>query len=372
MTELSTREKIDWLRLARSENVGPVTFTTLLKYYKSAGEALKAIPEMAAKGGQKRKIAIPSLSLIEKEYENTIKLGGDVIASIEPAYPQLLKQIHDFPTVISILGHKNLLNRQAVAIVGSRNATLNGKQIAKKLAYDLSDSGYAVVSGMAMGIDRNAHEGALAHENGATMGVLGCGIDVVYPRENQDIYDELKERGVIISDFPLGMSPHLSHFPRRNRIISGLSLGTLVIEAQKRSGSLITARLALEHNREVFAVPSSPLDPRGQGPNQLIKQGAHLVESVRDILDVLENMPRLQLSEPEEEFCEEIVKPTEADIDRARKIVLENLSPNAIGVDEIIRETGFSHSLVSFVLLELGIAGRIEWLPGNKVSLVIG
>ncbi len=369
---MDIKEKIAWLRLARSENIGPITFRELLKFHGSAQQALEAIPEMAKKGGKKN-ISLCSSETANKEYEKTIAFGGDIITAIEPEYPDLLKQTHGYPPVISIVGDKSLLANQCIAMVGTRNASITGKQIAKKIAYDLTEE-YTVVSGLALGIDKKAHEGALLNLNGKkTIAVIGCGIDVCYPEQNKEVYNQIKEQALIISEFPLSSSPQAMNFPRRNRIISGLSLGVIVIEAQKRSGSLITARMALEQNREVFAVPGSPLDTRGSGPNLLIKQGATLIESASDVLQALETKENFTLKEdflPIEE--PDFSKVSECDIDNARKIILENLSTNSITVDNIIYETGFSHSIVSVVLLELELAGRLEKNSSGSVSLISG
>ncbi len=369
----SNNEKIAWIQLARSENVGPVTFRELLRYYETAVKALAAIPEMASRGG-KRKISLCPYEVALKEYEQTLAFGGDIITSYEDEYPDLLRQIHDYPPVISVIGDKSLLNKQSIGIVGTRNATINGKQLAKKFAFDLADSGYIVTSGMALGIDRNAHEGALLKEGNNTIAVVGCGIDICYPDKNNDIYNEIKERGLIVSEFPLSSSPQAINFPRRNRIISGLSLGVLVIEAQKRSGSLITARLALEHNREVFAVPGSPIDGRSSGPNYLIKQGATLVESAGDIIEGLGNINkrRFILKEPDFEIADPKPKTfSDNEMAEARKIVLENFGANSITFDNIINETGLSYSLISMILLELELAGRIERRPGGMIALIM-
>ncbi len=338
------KEKIAWLRLVRSENVGPVTFRQL--------SALEAIPDMVQRAGGKKKIILCPHDVAQKEYENTIALGGKIIASYEDEYPDLLKEIHDYPPILSVIGDGKILQKKSLGIVGTRNATINGKQIAKKLGYDLAGGGYVIASGLALGIDRAAHEGAIMAGDGNTIAVIGCGVDVCYPEQNKDVYEQIKEKGIIISEFPLGSSPQAMNFPRRNRIISGLSLGIIVVEAQKRSGSLITARLALEQNREVFAVPGSPLDSRGGGPNHLIKEGAVLIESAGDVLDVVDNRSHFVLRENTQTIIEpefEAVKETE--IDSARKIVLENLGVNSITIDNIICETGLSYSLISMILL---------------------
>ncbi len=364
-------EKIYWLQLYRSENIGPATFKDLIRYYKTPKDALQAIPEIAAKGGRKN-IKICPYEVALKEYEKTKDFGGDIIISSQDEYPELLRHISDAPPVLSVIGDVSLLNKQSIAIVGTRNATINGKQFAKKIAYDLVGEDYVVVSGLALGIDRKAHEGALMKNGGDTIAVIGCGIDVCYPERNIDIYEQIKKGGLIVSEFPLGSSPQAMNFPRRNRIISGLSLGVIVVEAQLRSGSLITAKMALEQNREVFAVPGSPLDARGSGPNSLIKQGAHLIENAMDVCEVFKSNRSFVLREESLSIEEpEFSRDTECDIDSARKKVLENFGANSISIDSIIEETGISYSTISLILLELELAGRLERHPGGYVSLIM-
>ncbi len=368
----SDQEKIAWIQLIRSENIGPATFRDLLKFHTTAIKALEALPEMAQRGG-KKKISICPQDVAEKEYEKTLAMGGDIILSNQPEYSSLLREISDFPPVLSVIGNKDLLNKSSVAIVGTRNATINGKQLTRKFAHDLASKDYVVTSGMALGIDRQAHEGALMANGGGTIAVIGCGLDVCYPSENQDIYDKIKEQGLIVSEFPLGSSPQSMNFPRRNRIVSGLSLGTVVIEAQLRSGSLITARMALEQNREVFAVPGSPLDAKGSGPNSLIKQGAMLVESAGDIINGLRRRDEFILCEESSPIqTPDFSMHRTENIDDARKIVLENLSTNSITIDNIIIETGLPYAVISIILLELELAGKLDRQTNGCVSLIMG
>lgn len=369
---MNDNEKISWLRLIRSENVGPVTFRSLLEHFGTAEEAIRRIPEFARKGGRQKPLHIFSLSEAEKEIDALSKFGAELLAFNEPGYPKALAEITDAPPLISILGQKGLLSRNLIAIVGTRNASLNGKNIARQMASDLVKSGWSVVSGLALGIDAAAHEGALfsATETASTIAVLGTGIDVPYPYQNRKIYEQVKEKGLLISDYPLHTKPQPSNFPRRNRIIAGLCAGLVVIEAALRSGSLITANKALEQGRDVFAVPSSPLDPRGQGVNHLIKTGAPLVESAQDILEHLGMLPRLSLSEALDETTVPETKPidiSEASEDAERLRILQELGTTPVSVDALVRETDLPARLISVLLVELELAGQIERLPGNKI-----
>ena len=270
---LSEAERLDWLRLARSENVGPITFFALLERFGSPASVLDALPALARRGGRRRPIKVCARATAEREVEALGRLGGCLIALGEPAYPEPLAAIADPPPVIALRGRADLLAGDCVAVVGARNASANGLHFAERLAADLGEAGLTVVSGMARGIDARAHAGALAT---GTVAVMGGGIDVLYPKENGALFEKLLAEGTVVAEAPLGTVPMGRHFPRRNRIISGLSRGVVVVEGAARSGSLITARLALEQGREVMAVPGSPLDPRASGPNRLIRQGATL------------------------------------------------------------------------------------------------
>lgn len=369
---LAPRERTDWLRLFRSENVGPRTFHRLIERYGSAADALKALPRLASRGGR-GDIKICTEEAAEREQAGLARLGGRLIASVEPAYPARLRAIADAPPLISVLGDASLFSRPTLAIVGSRNASLGGLKLGRDLARDLGEAGFVVVSGLARGIDGAAHHGALA---GGTIAVLAGGIDVIYPKEHEELYRRIAGTGgAIVAEMPLGMSPQARHFPRRNRLISGLALGVVVVEASLHSGSLITARLALEQGREVFAVPGSPLDPRSRGGNDLIRQGAALVESVDDVLRGLESMaaPVAPLAPPDPLP----LLPTEQPpldpgdgSDAHRLIVEELLSPAPILVDEILRICHLPPAIVHSILLEGELAGRLERLPGNRVALV--
>jgi DNA processing protein len=367
---LNPAERLDWLRLLRSENVGPITFYQLLQRFGSAAVALEALPGIARKGGRSAGITICSRAEAERELAALDKAGGRLVAWGEPDYPPALAVIDDAPPLLSIMGDARLLQRRAIAVVGARNASANGRRFARDIASELGRSGFLVVSGLARGIDAAAHQGAL--ETG-TLAVVAGGVDVVYPEENRALHEAIAEHGAIVAELPVGTEPQARHFPRRNRIISGISLGILVVEAALKSGSLITARFALEQGREVFAVPGSPLDPRARGANDLIRGGATLVEGVEDVLNALGG----QLSDPRQPlFTRPVPEPitdgngTQNQLDAARAKVLEGLGPSPVLVDELVRQCQLSPAIVATVLLELELAGRLERQPGNRVTLL--
>ncbi len=364
---LSDQERLNRLRLARSENVGPVTYRDLMAQFGSAGEALEALPALAYRGGRKRSIKVATTALASREMQQARKLGATLLFVGEADYPYLLSQADPPPPVIAVAGALHLLSQPSLALVGSRNASAAGIRMTSDLAHDLGAEGFVIVSGLARGIDTAAHQAALST---GTIAVVAGGIDIVYPRENQALYDAIKEQGVLVSEMPPGIQPQGRHFPRRNRIISGLSRGVIIIEAALRSGSLITARLALEQNREVMAVPGSPLDPRARGANRLIKDGAALIEDARDVLAWLEQTPRPLFSEGEELPYEvpktRLAPPSETD----RNDLLSLLSPTPILQDELIRLSGLSAQIVIAILLELDLAGRLFRDTGQKVALL--
>jgi DNA processing protein len=368
---LSASERLDWLRLIRSENVGPRTFVRLIERFGTAATALAALPDLAKRGGRARPITLCPKADAEREWQAAERAGATMLASCEPGYPRWLAATEDAPPILYMKGNPSLLTRSMVAMVGARNASINGRNLARRIAADLGRAGMVVASGLARGIDTAAHEGALAT---GTVAVLAGGVDVVYPPENLRLYDEIAAAGAVLSEMPPGTQPQASHFPRRNRIVSGLSLGVVVIEASLRSGSLITARLAADQGREVFAVPGSPLDPRAHGPNDLIRNGAVLTESAEDVLRVLSDLLRRPLSEGKRvDFqgaaaCE----PDETELTAARRTILSALGPTPVTVDSLIRECQLSPPVVSMVLLELELAGRLERHPGHKVSLLAG
>lgn len=368
---LSTAEKLDWLRLIRSENVGPITFHRLLEHYGSAGAALQALPDIARRGGRGKPITLASKSVAERELDAAAALGAQVVAHGEPTYPRYLATIEDAPPVIFVRGGVHLLQRPMIAVVGARNASANGRRLARQLAAELAQASYVVVSGLARGIDAAAHEGALA---GGTVAVNAGGVDAIYPPENAKLYEAIVTAGAVVSEMPPGEQPQARHFPRRNRIVSGLAIGVVVVEATARSGSLITARMALEQGREVFGVPGSPLDPRSEGPNRLIRDGAKLVERAADVIDEVNDLLRRPLGEPPpRDFGGRPPSALDIDdaaMDKARAAVTESLGITPVTVDEIIRQCQLSPSMVSQILLELELAGRVERHPGNQVSLV--
>jgi DNA processing protein len=366
---IAETERLQRLRLIRSENVGPITYYALIERFGSAAAALAALPELSRRGGRAKAVKVCPQPDAEREIEALRAAGARLIARGEPDYPPMLAAIDAAPPLIGVLGDVRMTERRAIAVVGSRNASLNGRRFARDISAELGAAGFVVVSGMARGIDAAAHQGAL--ETG-TVAVVAGGIDVVYPKENAELYAEITAHGAIISEVPPGVHPQARHFPRRNRLISGLALGVVVVEAGLHSGSLITARLALEQGREVFAVPGSPLDPRARGANHLIRQGAALTESAEDILDVVDGPFQRSVDETTRAAIEAPSPPVPdgTEVETARRTIAETLSPTPVTVDEIIRTCQLSPAVVTTVLLEWELAGRLERHPGNKVSLI--
>ncbi|MEB3701838.1 DNA-protecting protein DprA [Candidatus Bealeia paramacronuclearis] len=354
-----------WLRLLRSENVGPLTFHRLLKQYGSAPAALEALPQLARQGGRLKHLHIPTLQDAARELEAHEKIGATLISYSNPHYPAPLKAVESAPPLLSCLGNLNLFNRPSFGIVGARNASLPAKKMGGKFSKGLGDIGWVITSGLARGIDTAAHEGALST---GTIAVIAGGIDNIYPPENEGLYRRISQEGLIISEAPFGAVPQSSFFPRRNRIISGLSQGVLIVEAALKSGSLITARFALEQGRDVFAIPGSPYDPRARGTNQLLKQGAYLVETLEDITNVMTPNQKY-LREIENEY-ETVDQMDSSQLEKMRQIIQENLSIAPISIDELVRECHFSAQNIWLVLLELEIAGRLVRHPGGQVSLM--
>jgi DNA processing protein len=363
---LSRSQKLAWLRLIRTENVGPVTFRQLLNRTGSAEAALEALPQLARRVGVGTHI--PSATEAEDEIAALDRLGGRLVASGEPDYPPLLGYISGAPPLLSVIGGERLDLRHTVAIVGARNASAAGQRMTALLATDLGAAGYVVVSGLARGIDAAAHQAAL---DSGTVAVLAGGLDRIYPEENLPLARRIAESGgMLISEMPMGWQARAQDFPRRNRIVSGLSLGVVVVEAARRSGSLITARLELEQNREVFAVPGSPLDQRSEGGNHLIRQGAHLVTSAADIVETLSTADpsRNALLEADWEPALDSLPPAEpSGDDRVR--LMEALSVTPTPVDTLIATTRLSASAIQMLLLELDLGGRLEWSSGQLVAL---
>lgn len=361
---LSDRERLDWLRLARTDHVGPVTFANLIARFGKAGAALEAVPQMARRGGGKS-FVLPDEAAIAEELGRLAELGGRLICSCEPDFPAGLAALDPPPPVIGVLGHPHLLKKEMVAIVGARNASALARKFTDTLARDLGFAGLVVASGLARGIDAAAHQAALAV---GTVAVVAGGVDVIYPPENERLYGAIREQGVIVSEMPPGEAPQARHFPRRNRLISGMARGVVVVEAAERSGSLITANYALEQGREIFAVPGSPLDPRARGPNRLIRDGATLTESAEDILAVLRPMLGGDFAEPGQGMDAPPAALSDAEADRVRASVEEALGPAPVAVDDLIRQLGAPAGAVQTVLLELELAGRCVRLPGGRVS----
>jgi DNA processing protein len=360
---LSFAEKRDWLRLTRTHTVGPVAFRDLLARYGSAGAALEALPSLI----RKKDILPPSLEQVEAEMDACDQLGVKLIAACEPDYPSYLRAIDPPPPVISVWGRVDLLSKPCIAIIGSRNASANGQRFAAQMARDLGEEGFVIVSGLARGIDACAHHAAI--ETG-TVGVLGGGVDHIYPRQNEDLHLSMRETGTLVSESPLGYRATARDFPRRNRIISGLSRGVVVIEAAERSGTLITARYAAEQNREVMAAPGSPLDPRTKGCNRLIRQGAALIESAEDVIDCLNDLPTLFMSESEDSYESPVFdwKRAGADIEKAKHIVASLLSPTPTHRDDIIRSSDLPIPIVNAALLEMELNAEINVEADGRLS----
>lgn len=363
--QLSNNERLAWLRLSRTEHVGPVTFHALIARFGTATAALEALPQMARRGGGKN-FVLPDASDAAREMDALAKLGGRMIAACEPDYPQGLAALEAPPPLIAVLGHPHLLRKEMVAIVGARNASALARKFTDTLARDLGFAGLVVVSGLARGIDASAHEAALAV---GTVAVVAGGVDIIYPPENDKLYQRIRDQGVIVSEMRLGEAPQARHFPRRNRIISGLARGVVVVEAAEKSGSLITAQYALEQGREIFAVPGSPLDPRARGANRLIRDGATLTEGAEDVLAVLSPMLGMGFRDPDGPSpSRHGAAVSDADADRIRAAVEEALSPAPVAVDDLIRQLGAPAGAVLTVILELELAGRVSRHPGNRVS----
>lgn len=369
-SHLTFSQRLDWLRLIRSENVGPVTFFRLLERFGTPTAALQAIADLAQRGGRSKPIKVCSKAAAEREILAAEEVGATLLCACEPEFSGLLSTTEGAPPCLYVKGHVSLFQRPCIAIVGARNASAAGRQFAQGLAKGLGSNGVVVASGLARGIDAAVHEGSLAT---GTVAVLAGGVDVIYPAENTGLYHAIAESGLLVSEMPPGTEPQARHFPRRNRIVSGLSQGVVVIEATPRSGSLITARYAAEQGRDVFAVPGSPLDPRAEGPNALIREGAILCRGVQDIMDHLNGLQTPRLWEDGRTFVGTTPSlPSESTVASARSLVRDSLSMAPVEVDEILRQCQLSPSVASVVLLELELAGRLERHPGNRVSLLSG
>ena len=351
---------VDRLRLVRSPGIGPVTFRQLLARFGSPAAALEAVPNLAARGGGKSP-RLASVADAEREIARVEALGGRYLILGQGLYPRALAELDDAPPLLTAQGDLKLLDKPMVAIVGARNASAAACRFARQLAYDLGQRGAVVVSGLARGIDTAAHDGSI---DTGTIGVIAGGLDVFYPPENEARQRAMAERALVVAEMPPGTEPRARHFPYRNRIIAGLSQGTVVVEAAPRSGSLITARLAGEQGREVMAVPGSPLDPRAQGCNQLIRDGATLIQNAADVLEAVRpTQPRF--ASPVDRF-EHAMAETDDD---AASAIEDLLGPSPVPVDDLIRLSGASSGSVQMALLELDLAGRLDRHAGGKVSL---
>jgi DNA processing protein len=362
---LTDDQRLDWLRLIRSENIGPRTFRALLRQYGSARAALAALPDLARRGGAAHKIRVCSHEDAGREMAAARRLGVALLALGEDDYPARLQEIDDAPPLLAVRGDPAVLSEPAIAMVGSRNASAAGIKFAERLARQLGETGFVIVSGLARGVDAAAHRSSVAT---GTVAVLAGGQDRLYPPEHADLLAAILERGAAISEMPLGYEPRGRDFPRRNRLISGLAVGVVVVEAAMRSGSLITARMALEQGREVFAVPGSPLDPRAEGTNALLKQGAGLVTEANDVVAVVkpilgQAMAR-QMDEPDREPEPPLPDATE------RERIVSLLGPTPVAIDDLIRLSGASPAVVRVTLLELEIAGRLTRQAGGLVALL--
>lgn len=390
------------LRLARTDSVGPRTWRRLVERYQTAEAALDALPHLPARNGRTPLIP-PSPAHIEAEIDATLKIGGQFLTLLDATYPPLLRACPDAPPVISVLGDASCLSKPGVGLVGARNASAHGVRLAESLATELAEAGLVVISGLARGIDRAAHMGAL-HRHGLTIAAIAGGLDCPYPRENAALHAEIAEKGLLVTEAPLGTTPTARHFPRRNRLIAGLGLGCVVVEAAPHSGTLITARLVVDYGRELFAVPGSPLDSRCRGSNNLLRQGAILTESVADILPNLPAIPACPEKNPplfptqpgpvqegsvkkgstaqkqnksavQSAFSLPLPAPAErsggapVSPENVREKVLDLLSFTPIPVDDLVRHCQFSASTVLTVLTELELSGCVDSLPGGRIVL---
>jgi DNA processing protein len=358
-----TKDLVSKVRLIRTSSIGPVTYRQLVARFGSADAALEAIPDLARRGGGKPP-RIQSAADACREIEKVEEIGARYLTIGQGLYPSLLAELDDAPPLLVAKGNINLLDRPAAAIVGARNASAAACRFARSLAHDLAREGIVVVSGLARGIDSAAHDGAL---EGGTVAVVAGGNDIFYPPENEARQRSLYENGLVLAEMPPGTEPRSRHFPYRNRIIAGIALGTVVVEAAPRSGSLITARLAAEAGREVMAVPGSPLDPRARGCNQLIRDGATLVQDAADVVEAL-RPPGGRVESPLSRFVPPADLPDSFD-GEAVGAVEELLGPSPVPVDEIIRQSGASSGAVQMALLELDLAGKLDRHAGGSVSL---
>lgn len=371
-TSLTDQQRLSWLRLTRTDNVGPVTFQKLLQRYGDAQTALDMLPELSRMGGSAKPLKICTAADAERELERAGRLGCRMIGLCEPDYPEALRMADSAPPLLTVMGNPAALTRPSVSIVGSRNASVIGNKIARSLALGIARAGYTITSGLARGIDAAAHEAALPT---GTIAVLAGGLDRPYPPQNVPLLKQIctSGHGVAVSEMPLGWEPRARDFPRRNRIIAGIGLGLVVVEAAKKSGSLISARMAGELGRLVFAVPGSPMDPRAKGTNDLIKDGAILTSEAEDVIAALapmagpaQTLGQLPLGLDEESHRDAMgALPTQSN----RQRLIEALGPTPVEIDDLVRHIGLPPADVYMVLLELDLAGRLERHPGGMVSM---
>lgn len=358
-----TADQHDRLRLIRTPHIGPVAFRHLLLRFGTAGRALEALPDLAARGG-KRSFRAADRHVIDQEIARVFKLGARYVFSSDADYPVLLAQAESAPPALIVSGNLDLGSNRCVALVGARNASAAACRFARELAHGLAAEGVTVVSGLARGIDTASHNGAgLAR----TVAVIGSGIDVNFPPENAELQERIANEGLLITELPPGAEPLARHFPARNRIIAWMSLGTVVVEAAPRSGSLLTARLAGEEGREVMAIPGFPADPRAQGCNNLIREGATLVQNAHEIIEAIGVIDPRSVRSPRNSFAPE--PPMDlAEAERSQVVNMMSMSP--VAVDELIRQSGLAPALIQTALLELEIAGRLQRHAGGRVSLI--
>ncbi len=366
---LTDEQRLSWLQLVRSENVGPVSFRELINHFGTASAALEAIPDLAKRAGRGKAIRLASRADAERELASLDALGGYTVCLGEPDYPAALRASDAAPPVLSVAGSRDVLHRDCVAFVGSRNASVTGEKFTRTLAAEVSAAGYAIVSGLARGIDSAAH---IASLKGGTIAAFAGGLDVIYPPGNVKLaHDIVENGGALVSEMPLGWKPRAQDFPRRNRIVAGMALGLVVVEAAKRSGSLISARLANEMGRQVFAVPGSPLDPRSEGANHLIRSGAALVTNSDDIVSEL--APLIDATRQTDfHFAErrqsepDLAEPSQTDRDR----LVSAIGHTPTDIDDLIAHTGIAPGAMQMLLLELDLAGMLERQSGNRVSII--
>ncbi|MGP3710963.1 DNA-processing protein DprA [Brucella sp. RRSP16] len=373
---LSDRQRLNWLRLIRTDNIGPVTFRDLILFCGSASSAIEMLPDLNIRGGSARPIRVMSMDDAERELETIDRAGARLVGMGEPDYPPQLKNCEAPPPLVTIKGNAAVFNKPPVAIVGSRNASVIGARSTERLANDLGEAGFAVISGLARGIDAAAHRASLKT---GTVAVLAGGLDRPYPPENLPLYRAIPEEGgVLISEMPMGAEPRSRDFPRRNRIIAGLSLGLIVVEAAERSGSLISARMAGDMGRTVFAVPGSPLDPRARGTNLLLKQGATLVTEANDVIEMLRPLAGSSAYPTDMPTQPDLLSPAMEEpesyqpiaTEEQRDIVIDALGPVPTDIDTLVRHTGLDTGAIQLVLLELDLAGRLHRYARNQVALV--